>query len=104
MNEATAGILFDYDRYKKLIAHANPIKVFGKVSQVIGLVVEGRGPCTSIGEMCEIFADGNGEPLSAEVVGFKTGKVLMMPLEGNRGVGPGCKIVSLGKEGRCQSG
>ncbi|HUH66055.1 MAG TPA: flagellar protein export ATPase FliI [Syntrophales bacterium] len=97
MNEAAAGMVFDFAKYKRRVEQANPIKVYGKVSQVIGLVVEGKGPCTSIGEMCEIYADGKGEPLSAEVVGFKTGKVLMMPLEGIRGVGPGSKIVSLGK-------
>jgi len=98
MNEARVGMAFDYDKYHRLIEQANPIKVYGKVSQVIGLVVEGHGPCTSVGEMCEIYAEGNGDPIGAEVVGFKTGKVLMMPLEGTRGVGPGCKIVSLGKK------
>ena len=98
MNEARAGMAFDYDKYHRLIEQMNPIKVYGKVNQVIGLVVEGHGPCTSVGEMCEIYAEGNGDPIGAEVVGFKTGKVLMMPLEGIRGVGPGCKIVSLGKK------
>ncbi|MCX5845038.1 MAG: flagellar protein export ATPase FliI [Deltaproteobacteria bacterium] len=90
--------MFDFDKCFRLIEQVNPIKVFGKVSQVIGLVVEGHGPCTSIGEMCEIYTNGHEEPLSAEVVGFKTGKVLMMPLETIRGVGPGCKIISLGKK------
>jgi flagellum-specific ATP synthase len=90
--------MFDFDRCHRLIELVDPIKVCGKVSQVIGLVVEGQGPCTSIGEMCEIYANGHKNPLSAEVVGFKTDKVLMMPLEEIRGVGPGCKIVSLGKK------
>jgi flagellum-specific ATP synthase len=98
MKEAMAGAMFDFDKCLRLIEQVNPIKVFGKVSQVIGLVVEGHGPCTSIGEMCEIYTNGHEEPLSAEVVGFKTGKVLMMPLETIRGVGPGCKIISLGKK------
>jgi len=98
VREATAGAMFDFDRCFRLVEQVNPIKVFGKVSQVIGLVVEGHGPCTSIGEMCEIYTNGHEEPLSAEVVGFKTGKVLMMPLETIRGVGPGCKIISLGKK------
>jgi flagellum-specific ATP synthase len=98
VKDATAGAMFDFDRCFRLVEQVNPIKVFGKVSQVIGLVVEGHGPCTSIGEMCEIYTNGHEEPLSAEVVGFKTGKVLMMPLETIRGVGPGCKIISLGKK------
>ncbi len=97
MEQASAA-MFDFDRCHRLIELVDPIKVCGKVSQVIGLVVEGQGPCTSIGEMCEIYANGHKNPLSAEVVGFKTDKVLMMPLEEIRGVGPGCKIVSLGKK------
>ncbi|HBH88137.1 MAG TPA: flagellar protein export ATPase FliI [Syntrophaceae bacterium] len=90
--------MFDFERCHRMIEQVRPIKMYGKVNQIIGLVVEGQGPCSSIGEMCEIYANGNGEALSAEVVGFKAGKVLMMPLEGSRGVGPGCKIVSLGKK------
>jgi len=96
--EQASAAMFDFDRCHRLIELVDPIKVCGKVSQVIGLVVEGQGPCTSIGEMCEIYTNGRKDPLSAEVVGFKTDKVLMMPLEEIRGVGPGCKIVSLGKK------
>jgi flagellum-specific ATP synthase len=98
VEEAAAATSFNFEKCQRLIELANPIKVCGKVSQVIGLVVEGHGPCTSVGEMCEIYANGHREPLSAEVVGFKTDKVLMMPLDEIRGVGPGCKIVSLGKK------
>ncbi len=98
VEEAAAATAFNFEKCQRLIELANPIKVCGKVSQVIGLVVEGHGPCTSVGEMCEIYANGHREPLSAEVVGFKTDKVLMMPLDEIRGVGPGCKIVSLGKK------
>ena len=90
--------MFDFAKCHRLIELTNPIKACGKVSQVIGLVVEGQGPCTSVGEMCEIYANGNKNPLSAEVVGFKPDKVLMMPLDEIRGVGPGAKIVSLGKK------
>ena len=90
--------MFDFAKCHRLIELANPIKVCGKVSQVIGLVVEGQGPCSSVGEMCEIYANGHKNPLSAEVGGFRTDKVLMMPLDEIRGVGPGSRIVSLGKK------
>lgn len=98
MQEASSVAQFNFAKYQRLIEQANPIRVYGKVSQIIGLVVEGHGPCSSIGEMCQIYANGHNIPLNAEVVGFKAGKVLMMPLESNHGVGPGCKIVSLGKK------
>lgn len=86
-----------FEKYRQVLRHTNPIRVNGKVGQIVGLVVEGHGPGTAIGEVCRIFPH-SGAPINAEVVGFKRGKVLLMPLESMRGVGPGCRIVTLGKK------
>jgi flagellum-specific ATP synthase len=86
-----------FEKYRQVLRHTNPIRVNGKVGQIVGLVVEGHGPATAIGEVCRIFPH-SGAPVNAEVVGFKRGKVLLMPLESMRGVGPGCRIVTLGKK------
>jgi len=89
----------DFNRYNRILDQINPIKVNGTVSEIIGLMVEGHGPASSVGEMCNIFANGGAcETLRAEVVGFRKGKVLLMPLDHLQGVGPGCKIVSLGRK------
>ena len=89
--------MYDFERYYRIIKEIDPIKVYGKVSEVIGLLVEGYDPGSSIGKMCQIYPNGNTRPISAEVVGFRKGKVLLMPLEGLEDVGPGCKIVSSGE-------
>jgi flagellum-specific ATP synthase len=89
------------EKYRRLVKEANPIIVYGKVSEIIGLVVEGHGPIASIGDMCAIFPHGDyryQNPVMAEVVGFRKGKVLLMPLETLQGLGPGCKILSFGKK------
>ena len=88
----------DFPRYHRLLDQANPIRIYGKVSEIIGLVVEGHGPAASIGELCGIFPGGTDQPLPAEVVGFKKGKVLLMPLQSIQGLSPGCKIVSFGRK------
>jgi len=90
--------MIDFARYHRLVDQANPIRVHGKVTEIIGLVVEGHGPAASIGELCGIFPGGMEKALPAEVVGFKKGKVLLMPLKSIQGLGPGCKIVSLGRK------
>ena len=90
--------MIDFAKYHRRLDQANPIRVHGKVSEIIGLVVEGHGPAASIGELCGIFPGGTDKPLPAEVVGFKKGKVLLMPLKSIQGVGPGCKIISLGRK------
>ncbi len=89
---------FDFTRYYRILGRVDPIRVNGKVTEVIGLMVEGRGPATFVGEMCHIHANGGEDkPLRAEVVGFRKGHVLLMPLDDMKGIGPGCRIISLGK-------
>jgi flagellum-specific ATP synthase len=88
----------DFSRYEKLLARINPIRIYGKVSEIVGLMVEGNGPAASIGDVCGIMPVNGGTPLEAEVVGFKNGRVLLMPLQSIQGLGPGCKILSLGRK------
>lgn len=71
----------------------------GRVSELIGLVVESRGPEASVGERCEILLPGHRTgrpPLQAEVVGFREGKTLLIPLGEATGVGPGQTVVASG--------
>lgn len=94
----------DFSKYHRLLERVRPIKAYGKVSEIIGLVVEGQGPAASIGEVCGILPNGGEKFLDAEVVGFKQGKVMFMPLESLQGLGPGCKIVSLGRKASVRVG
>lgn len=76
----------DMRRYMRAIESHNPIRLNGKVTQVVGLVIEGYCPETSVGAICEIRPK-DGEPIPAEVVGFRDNKTLLMPLGDLRGVG-----------------
>src|SRR6185369_13005804 len=73
-------------KYGRAIESAKPIRLHGKVIQVVGLVIEGYCPDTSVGAICEIRPQ-VGEPIPAEVVGFRDNKTLLMPLGELRGVG-----------------
>ena len=57
----------------------------GRVSQVIGPLVESAGPFCSVGERCEI-TDSRGRVLPGEIIGFRGTTVLSMPLETPSGV------------------
>lgn len=70
------------------------VAIHGKVTKIVGLVVEGHGPGSSIGSLCEIFPQGGGPPVLAEVVGFKEERILLMPLGELRGIGPGSTILA----------
>ena len=72
------------------------IAVRGRVSQVIGMVVESHGPGIPVGSICEISTYRGQSKIPAEVVGFREGRVLLMPLGEMRGVEPGSVIQQIG--------
>jgi flagellum-specific ATP synthase len=70
----------------------NPLQVTGKITKIVGLVVEGYCPASTVGSLCELVP-GNGAPaVPAEVVGFRDSRALLMPLGELRGLGPGSSI------------
>ncbi|HEX2964677.1 MAG TPA: FliI/YscN family ATPase [Syntrophorhabdaceae bacterium] len=79
---------------KKVLSDFYPYRVYGKVNQVVGLVIEGKGPISSVGDEALIYPVDSTPPIEAEVVGFKDGKTLLMPLGDIRGVGIGSRILS----------
>ena len=81
----------DLTRYMPGIESVRQIRFLGKVTQVVGLVIEGYCPDTAVGTLCEIHPV-DGEPIPAEVVGFRDNKTLLMPLGELRGVGLGSLI------------
>ncbi|MCA9557936.1 MAG: FliI/YscN family ATPase, partial [Myxococcales bacterium] len=63
----------------------------GKVTQVVGLVIEGFVPGARVGSLCEITT-GPDESVTAEVVGFREKTALMMPLGDVGGVQMGAQV------------
>ena len=72
---------------KRRLATFYPYQMCGKVSQVVGLVIEGKGPVSSVGDAALIYSTEGKPPINAEIVGFKEGKTLLMPLGELRGIG-----------------
>jgi flagellum-specific ATP synthase len=81
----------DLNRYVPVVEKIRSIRFQGKVTQVVGLVIEGYCPDAAVGTLCEIYPQ-NGAPIPAEVVGFRDNKTLLMPLGELRGVGLGSLI------------
>jgi flagellum-specific ATP synthase len=68
----------------------------GRVTQVVGPLVESVGPFCSVGEICQIV-DSRKRILPGEIVGFRGETVLSMPLESPRGVRYGDQVISWGE-------
>ncbi|NNM56476.1 MAG: flagellum-specific ATP synthase FliI, partial [Acidocella sp.] len=70
----------------------DPVRRFGRITRSNGEVLHASGIRAPIGSRCLIAAEGSAEFLSAEVVGFEQGALLVMPEQGTRGVMRGARI------------
>jgi len=86
----------DIGKYLDRIDRATSVQVRGRVKEVVGLVVKAVVPEAWIGEMCLIRNPRSSAPVKAEVVGFKDGDVLLMPLGELVNVGPQSEVVPTG--------
>ncbi len=68
-------------------------RVYGHVTQIIGLLVEigGVEGSFSVGDYCAIKGR-DGREVLCEAVGFREGKALAMPFGSLEGIGLGCKV------------
>lgn len=70
---------------------------YGRVTRVVGLVIEAVGIDVAVGELCQIRSLSNDSLVLAEVVGFHDRGILLMPLEELEGVHPGSAVRPMGR-------
>ncbi len=85
------------ERISPIIQNAELIKLNGKVTDVVGLVIVSSGPNVSLGEVCRVVNRDGKEVCKSEVVGFKDGKVLSIALGEIESISPACEILATGK-------
>ncbi len=84
-------------KYLSAVERTDPIKYVGRVTKVLGLLVESRGPQAVIGEVCQIIAPRLGRTAYAEVVGLREDSVQLMSYEGLEGIEVGCQVIATGE-------
>jgi flagellum-specific ATP synthase len=70
----------------------------GRVSNLIGLIVEATGVEAEVGELCRVETGRHSAPVPAEVVGFRDSRTLLMPLGELHGIGPGAAVTATGEQ------
>jgi flagellum-specific ATP synthase len=80
-----------------------PVRWTGQVTEVVGLLVESRGPSVAIGDFCEVRTSG-GRSIRTQVIGFRDGHVLSMPLEEIDGLQLGDPLAARSEESRVEVG
>ncbi|GGH82242.1 flagellum-specific ATP synthase [Pullulanibacillus pueri] len=79
------------------IKDIDPYYWFGKITRVVGLMIESRGPNASVGDLCHIYLTHKKVPILAEVVGFNDENLLLMPYTSLDNIAPGSLVESTGK-------
>src|SRR5262245_2339069 len=89
--------------YLACIDRIPPYRWTGQVTDVVGLLVESRGPAVAIGDFCEVATSG-GRRIRTQVIGFRSGRVLSMPLEETDGLQLGDAVAARSQDARVEVG
>jgi len=94
---------FELSEALRALDGAKPLRVAGRVTEVVGLVVRATVPGVRIGDLVTLELGLDGAPggssgLQAEVVGFRGDESLLMPLGPVVGIGPDAVAVPTGHQ------
>src|SRR5436305_699549 len=89
--------------YAAELERISPLRWGGQVAQVVGLLIESRGPSAAIGDFCEVVT-GGGRRIRTQVIGFRDGRVLSMPLEETDGLQLGDAVGARSEDARVEVG
>lgn len=84
----------NFDALVETVRSVDPVVVQGKITEVVGLLVESTGPPSSVGDVCLILDRLGNEVGRAEVVGFRSERTLLMPLGTVEGITPGYTVIT----------
>src|SRR5690606_23097940 len=78
----------------------------GRLLRMVGLTLEAEGLRAAVGSRCRVINDDSYHPteVEAEVMGFSSGKLYLMPVGSLAGIAPGARVVPLPNTGRLPMG
>ena len=89
--------------YYDQLARIETCRWTGSVTELVGLLVESKGPEAAVGDFCEIGTR-TGRVIRTQVIGFRDGHVLSMPLEETDGLHLGDPIVGRKEDSKMECG
>jgi flagellum-specific ATP synthase len=82
----------------RLVYSAEPYSLTGKVENIVGMSIEVSGGKAAIGDICRIYSGETGKQVTAEVVGFKSDRILLMPYSEMNGISAGNFVRNTGTQ------
>jgi flagellum-specific ATP synthase len=99
------GLDWDLEPYFKALSQVETVRRTGHVVEMVGLLIESEGPSAAVGDFCDIrLSAGNKRIVKAQVVGFRDGRMLLMPLEEVEGIESGAVVIARPEQGMLAAG
>jgi FliI/YscN family ATPase len=83
----------DLTPYIRQVQNLSLLPWTGEVIELVGMLVASRGPAVAVGDFCEVMAS-SGRRIRTQVVGFRDGHVLSLPLEEIDGIQLHDKVIA----------
>ena len=87
------------ERFLEALREVDLVRATGVVEQIVGLLIESKGPPAGVADFCEIRTRA-GRVIRTQVIGFREGRILSMPLEETGGLQPGDTLVTRRRDAR----
>ncbi|MDQ3809384.1 MAG: FliI/YscN family ATPase [Chloroflexota bacterium] len=92
--------MLDLTPHRNLIAQSSALRFQGRVVQVVGLSIAVEGLRLPMGDICHVYPErstAGGSRITAEVVGFRDDRLILMPFSDTHGVRPGTAVFPSGR-------
>jgi len=99
----TAPQWIDLNPYIAGVRNLELLPWTGEVVELVGLLVASRGPAAAVGDFCEVVTS-TGRRIRTQVIGFRDGHVLSMPLEEIDGIQLHDRIIARREDARIAVG
>jgi len=86
------------------VYNAEPYSLTGKIENIVGMSIEASGSHAAVGDICRIYSGESGRQITAEVVGFKNDRILLMPYSDMTGISAGNFVRNTGSQLTLQAG
>ena len=80
------------------IQNADTFSLTGKIENIVGMSIEASGGNAAVGDICRIYNGDTGDQVTAEVVGFKNDRILLMPYSDMSGISAGNFVRNTGRQ------
>ena len=77
---------------------AETVSRTGKIENIVGMSIEASGGKAAVGDICRIYNSESGRQVTAEVVGFKNDRILLMPYADMSGISAGNFVRNTGSQ------